>query len=242
MMADTLEKKLKRFNNLPDYRKLEELVLISENEIDSDAIEFLFQIIEKEKFEKIRIKAIFILKELKSEEIAKRFMKIYAFERENSVRLVLAEAIGDIGSPEIDDFLVKIVSADENDVIRSIAIRKIHERANLGKEKIKNLLHEVIQNDGNMFPIQISLGILPYYADDESLNILKSCYRIETKNKMKLLLYQTMTRIADDLNQELGIRKPIIDDSLEDSEQTKKKKRRLRIRKKDKKDEEYLFF
>jgi hypothetical protein len=241
-MDPILDNKLKKFNNLPDKMKLEELVSISEKEIDENILEFLIKVVEKEKYERIRIKAIFILKDTKKKEIAQKLMEFYAYERENSIKLVLVEAIGDMSSPKIEDFLTRISKEDENDVIRSMAIRKLHERGKLKKDKIRDLLLEIIQNDKAVFPIQMSLNIIINYADSESLETLKRVYKRETKNRMKQLIYQTMSKIAETLNEDLGIKEPILSIVREELEKTQKKKRRGRKKKKKAKDEEHLFF
>ena len=241
-MDSKLEKKLKTFNNLPDKLKLEKLVSISEQEIDDDILEFLIKVVEKEKYERIRIKALFILKDTKKKEIAQKLMEIYAYERENSIKLVLTEMIGDLSSPKIEDFLTKISKVDENDVVRSMAIRKLHERKKLKKDKLRELLLDRIQNDKAVFPIQMSLNILPDYADSESLETLKRVYQRETKNKMKQLIYQTMSKIAETLGEDLDIKEPILSNVREAMEKTHKKKRRGRKKKKKGKNEEHLFF
>ncbi|MHA1345160.1 MAG: HEAT repeat domain-containing protein [Candidatus Heimdallarchaeaceae archaeon] len=237
-----LEKNLKKFNNLPDAMKLEELFSISEQEIDETTLEFLIKVVEKEKYEKVRIKAIFILRDTQKKEIAEKLMEFYSYERENSVKLVLTEAIGDSSSPKIEEFLIRISKSDENDIIRSMAIRKLHERGKLKKDKIRNLLLEIIRDDKAVFPTQMSLNILPIYADSESLESLKNVYRVETKNKMKQLIYKTMCKIADTLDEDLGIKEPILPVVREDLEKTHKKKRRRRKIKKKADDKEHLFF
>lgn len=241
-MDPKLEKKLKKFNNSPDVMKLKELVSISEQEIDENSLKFLIKVVEKEKYEWVRIKAIFILKDTKKKEIVQKLMEFYAYERENSVKLVLVEAIGDMSSPKIEDFLIRISKDDENDIVRSMAIRKLHYRGKLKKDKIRNLLLEVIQNDKDVSPIQMSLNIIPNYADSESLETLKSVYRRETKNKLRQLIYQTMSQIAETLEEELGIKEPILEVVRDESRKAQKKKRRRRKTKKKAKNEEHLFF
>ncbi|MHA1201460.1 MAG: HEAT repeat domain-containing protein [Candidatus Heimdallarchaeaceae archaeon] len=240
-MDPKLEKKLKKFNNSPDVMKLKELISISEQEIDKNNIEFLIKVVEKEKYERVRIKAILILKETKKKEIAQKLMEFYAFERENSVKLVLVEAIGDMSSPKIEDFLITISKEDENEIVRSMTLRKLHDRGKLKKDKIRNLLLEVIQNEKSVSPIQMSLNIILNYADSESLETLKRVYRRETKSKMRLLIYQTMSKIAEILDEDLGIKEPILDVVREDLGKSQKKKRRRRFKKKAE-DDEYLFF
>ncbi len=241
-MDSKLEQRLKKFNNSPDVTKLKELISISEKEIDKNNMEFLIKVVEKEKYERVRIKAILILKDTKKKEIAQKLMEFYAYERENSVKLVLIEAIGYISSPKIEGFLSRISKEDENEIVRSMAIRKLHDRGKLKKDEIRDLLLEVIQNEKSASPIQMSLNILPNYADSESLETLKRVYRRETKNKMRLLIYQTMSKIAETLNEDLGIKEPILEVVREELEKSQKKKRRRRKAKKKSKDDEYLFF
>ena len=241
-MNSKLEKRLKKFNNSPDVTKWKELISISEQEIDKDSMEFLIKVVEKEKYERVRIKAILILKGTKKKEIVQKLMEFYAYERENSIKLVLVEAIGDMSSPKIEDFLIRISKEDENDIVRSMAIRKLHDRGKLKKDKIRLLLLEVIQNDRDVSPIQMSLNIITNYADSESLETLKRVFRRETKSKMRLLIYQTMSKIAETLDEDLGIKEPILEVVGGEMPKTLKKKRRKRKSKKKAKDEEHLFF
>ena len=169
-------------------------------------------------------------------------MEFYAYERENSVKLVLVEAIGDMSSPKIEDFLIRISKEDENDIVRSMAIRKLHDRGKLKKDIIRNLLLEVIENDKSVSPTQMSLNIIPNYANSESLETLKRVYRRETKNKLRQLIYQTMSKIAETLDEDLGIKEPILEVVRDESRKAQKKKRRRRKTKKKAKDEEHLFF
>ena len=241
-MDPKLEKRLKKFNNSPDVTKLKELISLSEQEIDKNGMEFLVKVIEKEKYERVRIKAILILKDAKKREIAQKLMEFYAYERENSVKLVLVEAISDMSSPKIEDFLCRISKEDENDIVRSMAIRKIHDRGKLKKDEIITLLLEIIQNDKAVSPVQMSLNIISNYTDSKSLETLKRVFRRETKNKLKQLIYQTMSKIAETLEEDLGIEEPILVVVREDLEKVKKKKRRRRLIRKKAKDEEHLFF
>ncbi|MBY9000713.1 MAG: HEAT repeat domain-containing protein [Candidatus Heimdallarchaeota archaeon] len=241
-MENQLEQKLKRFNNLPDIKKLEELVSISEKEIDQNILDFLIGVIEKEKYEKIRIKAIFILKDTKKKEVIQKLMEFYAYERENSVKLVLVESIGDMISTKIDEFLRNVSTLDENDVVRSMAIRKLHERRKTEPDKMRSFLLDVIQNDKATFPIQISLSLIPNYADLKSLETLKLVYGRELKAKMRQLIYHTMSKIAESLNEELGIKEPVLEIDREDLDKSQKKKKKQRKAKKKKKGEEHLFF
>ena len=241
-MDPKLEKRLKKFNNSPDVTKLKELVSLSEQEIDENNLEFLIKVVEKERYENVRIKAIFILKDTKKKEIVQKLMEFYAYERENSVKLVLIEAICDMSSPKIEDFLIRISKEDENDIVRSTTIRKLHDRGKLKKDKIRNLLLEIIQNDKAVSPIQTSLNIIHNYANSESLETLKRVYRRETKSKLKQLIYQIMSKIVETLGEDLGIEEPVLGVVREDLEKVQKKKRRRRRVKKKAKDDEHLFF
>ena len=241
-MENQLTKRLKKFNNLTDRTKMAELVLLSEKEIEKDEVDFLIGVVEKERFEKIRIKAIFMLKATKKKEIIQKLMEFYAYERENSVKLVLVESIGDMTSTKIDEFLSNVSTQDTNDVVRSMAIRKLHERGKIKSDKMKALLFDIIQNDKANFPVQMSLTILPSYADAKSLETLKLVYGRETKAKMRQLIYQTMSTIAESLDEELGIKQPAIEPSRDDLETSKRRRKRRKEAKKRKKNEEHLFF
>ncbi|MCK4896154.1 MAG: hypothetical protein KAS47_05050, partial [Candidatus Heimdallarchaeota archaeon] len=103
-------------------------------------------------------------------------------------------------------------------------------------------LLEVIENDKSVSPTQMSLNIIPNYANSESLETLKRVYRRETKNKLRQLIYQTMSKIAETLDEDLGIKEPILEVVRDESRKAQKKKRRRRKTKKKAKDEEHLFF
>ncbi|MCG3220074.1 MAG: HEAT repeat domain-containing protein [Candidatus Heimdallarchaeota archaeon] len=238
-MVKELEGRIKKFNNSPDRVKFETLVSISEQKKSKKNIEFLLKVIEVEKHEKIRIKAILTLKEFEDKKIVRKLNEFFSFERDNSVRLALIEVLGSASSEEIEEVLINAAKKDNNDIIRSIAIKHLHEREKIDQTKMKSLLMDVIQNDRATFPKQIALSIISLYAKEEDLDTLKLIFERETKFKMKQLLHQTMRNVASNLQTELDVDEPIEE---KEEEPDKKKGRRRKKKVKKKKDEEYLYF
>ncbi|NPD90268.1 MAG: HEAT repeat domain-containing protein [Asgard group archaeon] len=238
-MVNDLEGRIKKFNNSPDRVKFEILVSISEQKKSKENIEFLLKVIEVEKYEKIRIKAILTLKEFEDKKIVQKLSEFFSFERDNSVRLALIEVLGSASSEEIEEVLINATKKDSNDIIRSMAIKHLHERAKIDQKEMKNLLLDVIQNDRAIFPKQIALSVISSYAKQEELDKLKLIFEREEKFKMKQLLHQTMMNIASNLQTELDVEEPI-EEKEEETEKKKRRKRRKKVKKK--KDEEYLYF
>ena len=207
-MDKELEKKINNFSNLPDRDKLGLLIELSDHLENNEVQNFLFHVIENDKYEKIRIKAILILKTNDDEETVRRLSELCAYERENSVRLALVEALSDMNSGEIDNILQRIAQKDNNDIIRSIAVKNLHERNKFSKVKMKTLLLEIIQQDSSAFPKQISLNLIPQYADKKTLDILESVYTREKKYKMKKLIHQTMKETADKVKVKFDVEEP----------------------------------
>ena len=121
-------------------------------------------------------------------------------------------------------------------MIRSAAIRKIHEREKIDKNELKEILLNVIQNDRDNFPRQIALSIILLYADKDAYNALRRVYSGEKMFKMKKFIFRTIEEVAEKLDIELDIYEPVEDVTEKNS---KKKKKR---RKKKKGKEEHLFF
>jgi len=236
-MDKKLEKKWKKFTNSPDKVKFDFLVELSKQDKNEEIAEFFFKVVEQEKYEKIRIKAVMILKEYDDEKIVDKLISFYGFERERSVRLALVEALGNMSSSKIDDFLQNVIEKDENDVIRSIAIKNLHQRKKITKAKMRGILHDIIQNDHDVFPKQMALSVIEFYANNSTLEILQKVFNREVKFKMRSLIYQTLNTIAVKLNKNLEIDEPK-EEPFEKEDKKEKKKRK----KKKKEEEEYLFF
>lgn len=237
-MVKELEERTKKFKNSPYRVKFETLISISKQKKSKENIAFLFKVIEVEIHEKIRIKAILTLKEFEDKKIVQKLSEFFSFERDNSVRLALIEVLGSASSEEIEEVLINAAKKDSNDIIRSIAIKNLHEREKIDQTKMKSLLIDVIQNDRATFPKQMALSIISFYAKKEDLDTLKLIFERETKFKMKQLLHQTMRNVASNLQTELDVEEPI----EEKEEEPDKKKRRRRKKVKKKKDEEHLYF
>ncbi len=237
-MVKELEERTKKFKNSPYRVKFETLISISKQKKSKENIAFLFKVIEVEIHEKIRIKAILTLKEFEDKKIVQKLSEFFSFERYNSVRLALIEVLGSASSEEIEEVLINAAKKDSNDIIRSIAIKNLHEREKIDQTKMKSLLIDVIQNDRATFPKQMALSIISFYSKKEDLDTLKLIFERETKFKMKQLLHQTMRNVASNLQTELDVEEPI----EEKEEEPDKKKRRRRKKVKKKKDKEHLYF
>ncbi|MCG3226827.1 MAG: HEAT repeat domain-containing protein [Candidatus Heimdallarchaeota archaeon] len=237
-MVKELEERTKKFKNSPYRVKFETLISISKQKKSKENIAFLFKVIEVEIHEKIRIKAILTLKEFEDKKIVQKLSEFFSFERDNSVRLALIEVLGSASSEEIEEVLINAAKKDSNDIIRSIAIKNLHEREKIDQTKMKSLLIDVIQNDRATFPKQMALSIISFYSKKEDLDTLKLIFERETKFKMKQLLHQTMRNVASNLQTELDVEEPI----EEKEEEPDKKKRRRRKKVKKKKDKEHLYF
>ncbi len=237
-MDKELEKRIKNFSNFPDREKLAILIELSDHLENTEVLNFLYNVVENDKYEKIRIKSILILKTRDDEETVRKLSELYAYERERSVRLALVEAIADMTSGEIDALLQSIAKKDDNDIIRSIAVKNLHERKKIGKANMRTLLLEIIQQDSSAFPKQISLNLISLYADKKTLEVLKSVFEREKKYKMKKLIHQTMSEVAEKVKVALDIDEPI---EKKVEEEKRKRGRRRRLKKK-KDDEEHLFF
>ncbi|MHA2254696.1 MAG: HEAT repeat domain-containing protein, partial [Candidatus Heimdallarchaeaceae archaeon] len=204
-MVKELEERIKKFKNSPYRVKFETLVSISEQKKNKENIAFLFKVIEVEKHEKIRIKAILTLKKFEDKKIVQQLSEFFSFERDNSVRLALIEVLGSASSEEIEEMLRSAAKKDSNDIIRSMAIKNLHEREKIDQTKMKSLLMDVIQNDRATFPKQMALSIISSYAKKEDLDTLKLIFEREIKFKMKQLLHQTMKNVALNLQTELDV-------------------------------------
>ncbi|MHA1667927.1 MAG: HEAT repeat domain-containing protein [Candidatus Heimdallarchaeaceae archaeon] len=233
MKSDT---DLKKFHNLTDRQKLAFLMEIEIRAKEEQNIPFLFNVIEKESYEKIRIKALLVLRKYLDAEIAKKIRELYAYERENSVKLAMIEVLGDYNDQENADFLISIIKKDQNDVIRSTALRKLYEKQkNVDKTKLKSVILAVIKNDKDSFPKQIALAIAQNYPEDDVYKTIREVFLEEKWFQMKSLLYKTLEKIANKQGREIDVEEPVEEELKNDKKRKKKKKRR-------RKDSLLLFF
>jgi hypothetical protein len=239
-MEEKLLKRMENFRNTPDRLKFELLRELSELPENEQIVEFLLNVIENEKYDRIRINAVMNLKNIKNKLIEDKLKTIFSFEHDKSVKLVIVETLGERDTVEIDDFFQKVVLKDPNDVVRATAIRKLHERKNLDDSKMLDLLMEIILTDSSVFPKQISLSALPYYADESTYKTLKNLFKREEMHQLKKLLFKTLKVIAEDLELELDVDEPL-DPVFEDTRKARKKRRKERRKKKMGKDD-YLYF
>lgn len=233
-------KRMNNFKNTPDHLKFELLKELSELSEDDQITEFLLDVVENEKYDRIRINAALVLRKYKSDLIIEKLKTIFAFEHDKSVRLVIVEVLGERDSKEIDSFYQNVVLKDRNDVVRATAIRKLHERENVSSNDMKVLLLDVIQNDISVFPKQIALGLIPCYADENTYKTLKNLFLREEMLQMKKLLFKTIEEISKKLELDLDVKEPE-EPIFEDTKKARRKRKKERKKKKLGKND-YLYF
>lgn len=239
-MEEELLKRMENFKNTPDRQKFELLKEMSELPENEKIVEFLLRIVENERYDRIRINAVLNLKNTKNKSVEERLKTQFSFEHDKSVKLVIVEALGERESTAIDDFFLKVVLKDQNDVVRATAIRKLHERENLEDSKMLDILMEIIQTDSSIFPKQIALSILPCYADGAAYKTLINVFKREEMHQLKKLLFKTLEEIAEHLDLEFSLDEPL-DPVFEDTRKARRKRRKERKKKKMGKDD-YLYF
>ncbi len=235
-MEKELAKMIKKFKNSPDFAKFELLDKLGNEQKSQNLVDFLIQVSENDKYYKTRIKAIMTVTKFEDSDIAQKLSELYAYERDRNVRLAIAESLGEMSSSDTDEMLLNIVKNDLNDVVRSAALRQLHERKKLKKAVMRKLILETIKNDHDAYPKQIALSIIPKYANQTVFAALKTIFEEETKFKMRSLLYKTLVEVATKLDKEIDVDEPV----KPKDEPIKKRKRRKK--KKDKEAEEHLFF
>jgi len=239
-MEEKLLKKMEKFKNTPDRLKFELLTELSKLPENEKIVDFLISIVENEKYDRIRIRAILNLKKMQSSLIDEKLKDIFSFEHDKSVKLVIVEALGERDSEDIDDFFKHVVLKDSTDVVRATAIRKLHERKTLSDSELLDLLMEIILTDTSVFPRQIALSILPCYANFSNYKIVRHLFRTEEMHEMKKLLFRTLEEISANLNIKLDVDEPL-EPIFDDSKKAKKQRRKERKKKKMGKDD-YLYF
>ncbi|MCK4844884.1 MAG: HEAT repeat domain-containing protein [Candidatus Heimdallarchaeota archaeon] len=234
-----LDTTFKKFKKSTDREKLT-IILDLGNYSEKEGVKnFLLNTAKNDPFEKIRIQAILALNKNKSEEIVDKLAELYPFEKEHSVRLAIIESMSTYDSSKVEKILELTVEKDENNILRSMALKHLHDRKQYDKGKMISLLYSVLTNDSELFTKQMALSILLFYADEETLGKLSLIYKMERSNKMKLLIYSKLEEISNKFNKKLTIVPPV--EPIKGDKRNNKRRRRIRIRKKNK-DKEYLFF
>ena len=187
-MDKKILKHMENFRNIPDSSKFELLRELSELPRDEKILNFLVNVIENEKYDRIRINAVLMLKKFTNPIVIEKLKTIFTFEHDKSVRLVIVEVLGEKDSKEVEDFFQNVVLKDLNDVVRATAIRKLQERKKIDNSAMHALLLDVIQNDSSVFPKQIALSTFLCYADSSDYKTLKNLFIREEMLQMKKLL------------------------------------------------------
>ncbi len=238
-MNSDLGTKFEKFKKSTDREKLTIILDFGNYSEKEEVKNFLLNLAKNDLYEKIRIQAILALNKNKGEEIADKLAELYLFEKEHSVRLAIIEAMSTYDSSKVEEILELAVEKDKIDILRSIALKHLHERKKCDKNKIISLLYSVLTNDSALFTRQMALSILPFYADEETLGKLSMIYEMERSTKMKFLIYSKLEEISNQFNKKLTFvppRKPKKEDKGNN-----KRRRRIRIRK-EKKEKEHLFY
>lgn len=228
---------IKKYHKGTDYRKLEILMKLEEEERTEAIKRFLWEIIENEKYEKLRIKAILMLSEKQTKEITRKLGEMYAFERDQSVRLAIVQALKKSKVEIAKIVLERAVKTDESDKIRAVALANLHESKVATEEEMRKIIKGVLLEEKATFPKQVALSIVAEYADEEIIGVLKQAYEQEKGNKMKTLIYKTIEQIYNKKEESIDIEPP----EKEEIEEEKGKKKR-KGKKEKKKDNEELFF
>jgi len=236
VMEKELAEMMKKFKNSPDFAKFELLDKLGNEQKSQNLVDFLIEVSENDKYYKTRIKAIMTVTKFEDSDIAQKLSELYAYERDRNVRLAMTESLGEMSSSDTDEMLLNILKNDLNDVVRSAALRKLHERKKLKKAAMRKLILETIKNDHDVYPKQIALSIIPQYANQTVYESLKTVFEEETKFKMRSLIYKTLVEIATKLDKEVDVDEPV---KPKDEPIQKRKRRKKR---KDKEAEEHLFF
>ena len=231
---------MENFKNTPDDLKFALLKELSNLPEDKKILDFLLNVAENEKYDKIRINTILLLRKYESDLVINKLKTIFAFEHDRSVRLSIIESLGNMNSKEIDDFFQNIVTKDLNDVVRGTIIRKLQERGNLDQNVMLELLLNIIQNDTSVFPIQIALNFLPLYAKLSTYNYVKNLFNKEEMFQMKKLLFRTLETISLKIKIDLDVNEPE-EPIIEDTKKARRKRRKEQKKKKKGKDD-YLYF
>ena len=240
-----IARRMENFKNTPDrlkYELIKELAKLPESEKVSD---FLLNVVENERYDRIKIHAVLSLKKYTSTLVEERLKTIFSFEHDKSVKLVIVENLGERDSADVDDFFKKVAVRDQNDVVRATAIRKLHEREKVDDSEMLDLIMEVIQTDTSVFPRQIALSILPCYADSSIYRTIRNVFIREEMHQMKKLLFHTLKEISVKLELELDVNEPLDPISIvDDSKKSRKHRRQNRKERKKKKmgKDDYLYF
>ena len=83
------------FKNTPDRLKFALLKELSELPENDQIVEFLLNIVENEKYDRIRINAVINLKNTKNKSVEEKLKTIFSFEHDKSVKLVIVETLGE---------------------------------------------------------------------------------------------------------------------------------------------------
>lgn len=183
-----------KFRNGTDKEKIDQLIKWN-TLCDPDIADFLLDILEKEKFYKIRVLAAIQLKNYDTKDNGEKLERIYYREKDESVKIAIIETLGDYENFNSKDFLVKEVRTGSSSIIKGTALRKIHEKKKLDNEQLEKFLLNIIANENNSFPKKLALSLVRIYATKESLPILWDLMIKEENDEEKQILESVISSL-----------------------------------------------
>ncbi|MHA1302480.1 MAG: HEAT repeat domain-containing protein [Candidatus Heimdallarchaeaceae archaeon] len=189
-----------KFLKKTDNEKIELLVELEKLPRTKELADFLFNIIKSEKYDKVRIKCIMLLSSFNDQEVIRSLKELYYFERHENVRLAMIEAIGKNLEIDSENFLISVAYNDRSRTIQGMALKNLHERGKIDKTEMSDFLVEFIRRARETFPIQMALSLIPFYANETTIEKMKHFYLMERDDKMKQLMYKSLTTICNKLN------------------------------------------
>lgn len=203
----TISDLIKQYTRSTDNMKLDILIQLSTHPKKAEAEDFLIELIKTEHYDQIRIKTILILKEFETDNVQKQLRDFYSFERLESVRLAIVEALGKLPSPENNSVLITAATNDKSQTIRSAALRNLHDKWKIDEIDMKTFLMKIIKTENAIYPKQMALSLIPFYAEDDTIEELLQIFETETMERMKQLVLQTLHKVADKLMLDIDLPK-----------------------------------
>ncbi|MHA1115451.1 MAG: HEAT repeat domain-containing protein [Candidatus Heimdallarchaeaceae archaeon] len=176
-----------KFKKGNDKEKID-LLIAWNNLRDPDIADFLFEVIEKEQFYKVRVLAAIQLKNYDSKNNGEKLERMYYREKDESVKIAIIETLAEYDNFDSKDFLVKEVRRGSSGIIKGTALRKIHERKKLSNDEIEKILLNIIANENESFPKKLALSLVSIYATKKSLPILWNLMIKEEDEEEKIIL------------------------------------------------------
>ncbi|UJG42085.1 MAG: HEAT repeat domain-containing protein [Candidatus Heimdallarchaeum aukensis] len=183
-----------KFKKGNDKEKID-LLIAWNNLRDPDIADFLFEVIEKEQFYKVRVLAAIQLKNYDSKNNGEKLERMYYREKDESVKIAIIETLAEYENFDSKDFLVKEVRRGLSGIIKGTALRKIHERKKLSNDEMEKILLTIISNENESFPKKLALSLITKYATKKSLPILWNLMIKEENEEEKIILERVINNL-----------------------------------------------